>query len=90
MICTFVLTSGSVKGLAEAYGVSYPTMRTRLNGLIERLRALVEDRPQDPVGDYLAELIARGRIAPADAARIRELHRSTFDSHPSSNSEEHP
>jgi hypothetical protein len=76
MICTFVLASGSVKDLAESYGVSYPTMRARLDGVIERLRTVVEGRPNDPLNDYLAELIAKGRIAPSDARKLRELHRA--------------
>ena len=38
MVAAFVLVSGSIKDLAREYGVSYPTMRNRLDGLIERLR----------------------------------------------------
>ncbi len=78
MICAFVLASGSVKKLAEVYGVSYPTIRSRLDGLIERLRQVMEGRQTDPVSDYLADLIASGRIAPADAAKLRELHRASL------------
>ena len=33
----FVLCSGSIKDMSEAYGVSYPTMRGRLDRLIETL-----------------------------------------------------
>ena len=75
MICTFVLASGSVKDLAEAYRVSYPTMRSRLDALIGRLRGLVQGKPVDPVNDCLADLIARGRLSAADAGKIRDLHR---------------
>lgn len=86
MICTFMLASGSVKDLAEAYGVSYPTMRARLDALIERLRQLMNGKPLDPVNDYLAELIAKGRIMPADAAKIRDLHRQSLTAPPSTSS----
>jgi hypothetical protein len=75
MICTFVLHSGSVKALSETYGVSYPTMRARLDALIERLRQAMAGRQPDPLNEYLADLIAKGRIAAADAHKIRELHR---------------
>jgi len=43
---TFLLSlvkySGSLKDLAKAYGVSYPTVRNRLDALIERIKALEE------------------------------------------------
>ncbi|MGE3409718.1 MAG: DUF2089 family protein, partial [Pirellulales bacterium] len=38
----FLLSSGSLKALAEEYGVSYPTVRGRLDRLIAKVQA-VED-----------------------------------------------
>ncbi len=38
----FILHSGSLKEMARLYGVSYPTVRNRLDDLSARLRALVE------------------------------------------------
>ena len=74
MVCSFILLSGSIKDLAAEYGVSYPTMRSRLNGLIDRLKARVEgDRP-DPLSDYLAEQITAGRMSADTARMIRTLH----------------
>ena len=70
-----VLFSGSLKDLAEQYGVSYPTIRGRLDKVIERLQGLVEGRPPDPMADLLADLIGRGELAPAAALAILELHR---------------
>ncbi len=75
MIATFVLASGSIKELSREYGVSYPTMRTRLNELIERLRAALRGEEPDPLTEYLAVLIEEGKIAPAVANRVRDLHR---------------
>ena len=34
----FILASGSLKELAEAYGISYPTVRLRLDRVIEKIR----------------------------------------------------
>jgi hypothetical protein len=79
MVASFVLVSGSIKELAREYGVSYPTMRNRLDALIERLREHVEGQESDPMNDHLAELIARGQIHPAAAKSIRDLHRRTVD-----------
>ncbi|MHC4218999.1 MAG: DUF2089 family protein [Planctomycetota bacterium] len=76
MVSAFVLLSGSIKDLARQYGISYPTMRQRLDRLIERLQKLTEGAPSDPVRDYLADLLAKGMIAPGAARRIRELHRA--------------
>ena len=80
MVAEFVLLSGSIKDLAARYGVSYPTMRQRLDRLIERLRQHADGRPVDPLSDYLADLLARGQISSAAARRIRQLHRQSLES----------
>jgi hypothetical protein len=74
MIAAFVLESGSIKALARRYGVSYPTMRNRLDELIERLRAAITGAGTEPVTEYLTGLIEQGRIAPDVARTIRNLH----------------
>lgn len=43
----FVLHSGSLKEMARLYGVSYPTVRNRLDSLIERLGAIIESHEKD-------------------------------------------
>lgn len=43
----FLLCSGSLKEIAAQYGVTYPTVRLRLDRLIQKIR-LSEDRAQDP------------------------------------------
>ena len=70
-----VLTSGSLKELAAQYGVSYPTIRGKLDKLIDRLQALVQGQPPDPMADLLADLIARGELAPSSARAVLDLHR---------------
>ena len=40
----FGLVSGSLKDLAKAYGISYPTVRLRLNRLIDKITILDEQR----------------------------------------------
>ncbi|WP_018142932.1 DUF2089 family protein [Alloscardovia criceti] len=39
----FVLASGSLKQMSELYQVSYPTLRGRLNRLIEKIRVYDSD-----------------------------------------------
>ena len=82
MVSSFVLVSGSIKALAQQYGVSYPTMRQRLDGLIDRLGRLVDGGEPDPVSDFLADLIAKGQIAPSVAQQIRTLHRQQLSKSP--------
>ena len=43
----FVLASGSLKEMAAQYGVSYPTVRLRLDRLIQKIR-LSEETEADP------------------------------------------
>ncbi len=82
MVSSFVLVSGSIKALAQQYGVSYPTMRQRLDALIDRLGRLMDGAEPDPVSDYLADLIAKGQIAPSVAQQIRTLHRQQLSQSP--------
>jgi hypothetical protein len=76
MVTAFILVSGSIKDLAHRYGVSYPTMRQRLDRLIERVQKLVDGSPSDPLSDYLADLMSKGLLTPTIARRIRDLHRA--------------
>ncbi len=43
----FVKCSGSLKELAGRYGISYPTVRNRLDVLIERLERLEAAAPEE-------------------------------------------
>ena len=53
----FVLASGSLKALAKAYSISYPTVRLRLDRLIEKIR--IYDS-QEIVSDFERLLNKRG------------------------------
>lgn len=46
-IRNFILASGSLKEIAGQYGVSYPTVRLRLDRLIQKIR-LSEEENTDP------------------------------------------
>ena len=74
-VLRLVLASGSLKELAQSYGVSYPTIRGKLDRLIERLHGLMEGRPSDPMADRLAGLVEKGEITPSAARALLELHR---------------
>ena len=51
----FLLASGSLKEVAKLYGVTYPTVRVRLNKQIDKIK-LAEDKTDN---DEFVELIKR-------------------------------
>ncbi len=75
LVLRLVLVSGSLKELASLYGVSYPTIRARLDRLIDRLGRLREGETLDPLGEMLAGYVERGQLTLPAAKRIRQLHR---------------
>lgn len=64
----FVLASGNLKQIAEQAGVSYPTVRSRLDKVIESLRVEIA-RPQEVRGPT-ASAESEGDLDDAEAARI--------------------
>ncbi len=68
----FLMASGSLKDLAEAYGVSYPTVRLRLDRLIQKVRILEDARSLDVFERQLRAEFAEGRL---DETTFRRLQR---------------
>lgn len=57
----FILNSGSLKSLAKEYKISYPTVRLRLNNLIQKIEL---SRQQDiPMIKFLKKLAIDDRIS---------------------------
>ncbi len=80
LVLKLTLASGSLKELAEQYRVSYPTIRIRLDRLLERLRAAVNARPVDPMADLLATMVEKGEMTPRSARAVLEMYRKRLDS----------
>jgi hypothetical protein len=74
----FLLASGSLKELAETYGVSYPTIRLRLDRLLERVKALDDDPPGDAFEAKMRTLVADGTMTTAIAKELLRVHRSVM------------
>ena len=64
----FLLASGSLKEVAGEYGVSYPTVRLRLDRLIQKIR-LADDRAADPYVALIKRLAVSEKID-FDAAKL--------------------
>lgn|SRR5579883_658470 len=66
----FILSSGSLKELAEAYNVTYPTVRLRLDRLIAKITVLDSQKIEDDHERLLRALFAEGKL---DAATFKQL-----------------
>jgi len=58
----FILASGSLKELAKAYEISYPTVRLRLDRLIQKIQILDSQEVTTEFERMLRVLYAEGRI----------------------------
>lgn len=71
----FVLASGSLKEMADVYGVTYPTVRSRLNTVIAKIR-LCEEQQEDPYISLIKKMVMEGKVDfEAAAVLIREYRR---------------
>lgn len=66
----FILASGSLKALAEQYNVSYPTLRTRLDRLINKIKTFDDPDNKGPLRIKIRALAAEGLISTAVAKDI--------------------
>jgi hypothetical protein len=68
-VAAFLRAHGSIKEMEQVFGVSYPTVKARLNRIARSLE-FVDENPRPSRGDIIARL-QRGEISAADA--IAEL-----------------
>lgn len=67
-IIDFVKCSGSLKDMAARQNISYPTLRNRLNALIEALANLEVQREGSRT--EILQLLENGKISAKDAAKM--------------------
>lgn len=58
----FILSSGSLKAVAQQYGVTYPTVRLRLDKLIKKIEAADSIMMNDPFVTYIKQLALNEKI----------------------------
>ncbi len=68
-IKNFILASGSLKDIAKQYNVSYPTVRLRLDRLIQKIE-LSEESEQDSFVTLIKNLAINDRIDYSTAKTI--------------------
>ena len=66
----FLLASGSLKDVAAQYGISYPTVRLRLDRLIEKIRLLDDVRERDSFQTKIQVFVADGLLSPMVARTL--------------------
>ena len=64
----FVLSSGSLKEMSQRLGVSYPTVRARLDEIISALRE--EIKKKEEYKKVILDKVEKGQISPEEAADI--------------------
>lgn len=75
----FVLASGSLKAMADAYGISYPTVRLRLDRLIERIRIFDSDQIISEFERILRAQYADGKIDLTTLKTLLAAHRQELE-----------
>ena len=70
----FLMKSGSLKDIAKLYGVSYPTVRLRLDKLIQKV-SLSEQKEVEPFLAFIKGLAVDARIDLETAKMIMEKYK---------------
>ena len=72
----FILASGSLKEVAALYGVSYPTVRLRLDRLIQKIQ-LTETAEADPYVSLIKRLAVDDKLDVETARLLLQAYRKT-------------
>ena len=66
----FLLASGSLKEMAEEYGVSYPTIRQRLDNLIAKVSSMTKEKPVTELRRVVRQMVEDGELDLPEARKI--------------------
>jgi hypothetical protein len=69
-----LLASGSLKDVAQQYSISYPTIRIKLNRLIEKIEILDSKKSKSKFHQKLQLLVIEGKIDLATAKTLLKTH----------------
>lgn len=70
----FTMNSGSLKGIAKIYGVTYPTVRTKLDRLIEKMK-LNDAEDNEEFVKFIKQLSIDDRINLEEAKLIIDKYK---------------
>jgi len=72
-VAAFLRSHGSIKEMEQVFGISYPTVKSRLNRIAASLE-FIDENPRPSRSEVIARL-ERGEISPADAIAELEARR---------------
>jgi hypothetical protein len=75
----FILASGSLKDLAGAYGISYPTVRLRLDRLIAKIQVIDDQQTASPFEKLLRLQCVEGKIDLETLKRLLAAHHEELE-----------
>ena len=75
----FLLASGSLKELAQGYSVSYPTVRLRLDRLIEKIRIYDDITVESDFEKRLRGYFAEGKIDGFMLKSLLQAHKEDME-----------
>jgi hypothetical protein len=70
----FVMNSGSLKSMASEFGVSYPTLRKRLNRLIRKIESAEDPSFADALERLVGLLVAEGIVHAGTGRTLVQAH----------------
>ena len=80
----FILASGSLKAVAAEYRVSYPTIRLRVDRLIQKIRLFDDARITSEFERRARAMYADGKIELDALQELLKLHEAECQPYPSS------
>jgi hypothetical protein len=78
----FIVASGSLKEIARIYGVSYPTVRHRLDRLIDKIDVADKLTEADEFERTLRLALADGRLDTATFKALQAAHQRSLEDSP--------
>lgn len=75
----FVLSSGSLKHLAEIYGISYPTVRMRLDQIIAQIQLF--EQQNSPFEARISQMVVENKLPLDIAKEIIIYHKGSMALH---------
>ncbi|MCY8022738.1 DUF2089 family protein [Bacillus licheniformis] len=79
-IKNFMLKSGSLKEIAKSYQVSYPTVRVRLDRLIQKIQ-LIDELENETFVNFIKQLAIDDQISLENAKLIIEKYKKEWGVH---------
>ena len=75
----FLLASGSLKEVAAGYGISYPTVRLRLDRLIAKIEVFEDLTIRSEFERTVRGMRAEGRIDEVSMGRLLDIHNKELE-----------